>query len=540
MTEEENQLLGTRAAEAQLSVRGMIFIELVLGLAALAVLGIAYVMIRVDMNQKTRALDAQQESEEKMRLLLESIAEAMYGIDLQGNCTFCNPACVQMLGYRSAEDLIGKQMHKLVHHTRRDGSPYPAEECRGYRAIWDGKGTHVDDEVLWRADGTSFQAEYWSYPIRHKNRVIGGVISFLDISERRQAEEKLRNVHDELNATLREAEARSWENAQLSALSDLFQSCQTVEEACKISESALPPIFGYRPGALCITNPTRNVVEIVASWNGCALREFMFAPEDCWALRRGKLHEVNDPGSPLRCGHATESLTSGYLCVPLAAPGGTLGVLYIEDAAPRVDAASEIPAQAREHLKRLATEVAERISLALANLRLREILHHQSIRDPLTSLFNRRFMEETLEREMHRAARKGRSVALVMLDLDHFKQFNDTFGHQAGDLLLREVATVLQARVRKGDVACRYGGEEFALIISEADANGARACVDQIRDEIRQMDIHQRGRALGPITLSAGIAVFPEDARTPEELVRAADQALYRAKSEGRNRIAVE
>jgi diguanylate cyclase (GGDEF)-like protein len=225
--------------------------------------------------------------------------------------------------------------------------------------------------------------------------------------------------------------------------------------------------------------------------------------------------------------------------VPLAAQGETLGVLYVEDGDEGPETSVDGLRLRRINLERVATAAGERISLALANLKLREILRNQSIRDPLTGLFNRRYMEESLARELHRGARKKRNVALVMVDLDHFKVFNDTFGHQAGDLLLRELSSVLKSRVRAGDMACRYGGEEFALILAETDSDGARTCTENIRAEIKNLHLHIRGQALGAVTISAGIAVFPGHGENAEELMRAADLALYRAKNEGRDRVLV-
>jgi diguanylate cyclase (GGDEF)-like protein len=359
------------------------------------------------------------------------------------------------------------------------------------------------------------------------------------LKAQQQSEEKLRVAHGELNAALREAEARARESADLSNLGDLLQSCQTAEEACKVSAGALPTIFDSRPGALCITSPSRNIVETVAVWNACSSSEQVFGPEDCWALRRGKAQAVADPNSALRCAHVSNSLTHGHLCVPLAAQGETLGVLYIEDSAGGQQSSPDAFGFRRDNLERLATAVGERISLALANLKLREILRNQSIRDPLTGLFNRRYMEESLARELHRGARKNRNVGLIMVDLDHFKAFNDTFGHQAGDMLLRELSRVLKTRVRAGDMVCRYGGEEFALILAETDAHGACVCVEHIRTEIKNLHLHHHGQALGAVTISAGVAVFPGHGESAEELMRAADLALYRAKSEGRDRVLV-
>lgn len=190
-------------------------------------------------------------------------------------------------------------------------------------------------------------------------------------------------------------------------------------------------------------------------------------------------------------------------------------------------------------INRLANAVAERISFALANLKLRELLRNQSIRDPLTGLFNRRYLEESLNRELNRANRMDRTVSVVMLDLDHFKHFNDTFGHQVGDILLKEVAVVIKSRVRAGDLACRYGGEEFSLILAEVDAEGAYKCVESIRESIKHLSLHHRGQTLGTITVSAGVATFPAHGNNSEDLIRCADEALYRAKNSGRDCIIV-
>jgi diguanylate cyclase (GGDEF)-like protein len=218
----------------------------------------------------------------------------------------------------------------------------------------------------------------------------------------------------------------------------------------------------------------------------------------------------------------------------LAAQGETLGVLYVENVSePAVNAGPD----QMGFLERQATAVAERISLALANLRLREVLRGQSIRDPLTGLFNRRFMEESLERELRRAMRGKQQVALLMLDIDHFKRFNDTFGHQAGDALLRALGNLLKESTRGQDVVCRYGGEEFAFVLAGASLDAARKRAELLREEIKQLNVRHGGQPLGAVTLSIGIAVFPDNADSAESLLKAADNALYRAKEQGRDRI---
>jgi diguanylate cyclase (GGDEF)-like protein len=181
--------------------------------------------------------------------------------------------------------------------------------------------------------------------------------------------------------------------------------------------------------------------------------------------------------------------------------------------------------------------VSEHLSLALANLKLRETLRTQSIRDPLTGLFNRRYMEESLERELRRAERRGHPVGVIMIDLDHFNHFNNTFGHQAGDALLQAFGELLRTRVRSEDIACRYGGEEFTLIMPEAPPEIVLQRAEQLREEVRELRVNLRGQALGMVTASMGVAVFPTDAGVGSELIREADRALYLAKEAGRDRV---
>jgi diguanylate cyclase (GGDEF)-like protein len=345
---------------------------------------------------------------------------------------------------------------------------------------------------------------------------------------------RLEETHEKLNIALQQAEQRAREAVRLTELMDVLQSCQTVEEAYSVTGSTLPNILSCKSGALCITSPSRDLVEAVATWGQNCASAKTFPPESCWALRRGRIHVVDDPSSPLRCSHVDKTSLASYVCVPMAAQGETLGVLYLECSYQSGEATLEIP-----ELGRQAIAAGERISLALANLKLREVLRSQSIRDPLTGLFNRRYMEESLEREIRRAMRNKEHVALLMIDLDHFKQFNDTFGHQAGDTLLRELGAFLNQRTRGQDVACRFGGEEFAVILTGASIEAAFKRAELLCEEVRQLSVLYTGRALGKISLSIGVSGFPEHGNSAKELLGIADQALYRAKNDGRDRVIV-
>jgi diguanylate cyclase (GGDEF)-like protein len=216
------------------------------------------------------------------------------------------------------------------------------------------------------------------------------------------------------------------------------------------------------------------------------------------------------------------------MCIPMMAQSEALGMLHLMH---------PDSMKMTESRQRLAVTMSEHIAMALSNLRLHETLRSQSIRDPLTGLFNRRFMEESLELEMRRAARNQRPLGMIMMDLDHFKYFNDTFGHEAGDLLLKELGKLLRSNIRGEDIACRYGGEEFTLILPEGNSAVTRQRAEFFKEAIQRLDVHYRGIPLGRVTASMGVAVFPDHGRTAQELVEAADKALYHSKNAGRDRV---
>jgi diguanylate cyclase (GGDEF)-like protein len=214
-----------------------------------------------------------------------------------------------------------------------------------------------------------------------------------------------------------------------------------------------------------------------------------------------------------------------------------MGILHIQSGTVLPDEANQERVVIPEIQLQLAKAMADTVALALANLKLRTSLLHQSIRDPLTDLFNRRYLEETLEREVRRAERLQRSVAVIMLDIDHFKRFNDTFGHEAGDALLRELGSFLKQEIRGGDFACRYGGEEFVLILPEISLEHARESAERLREKIKELNVQYSGGILENITLSLGVALYPEHGTTGKAILQAADKALYEAKHQGRDRV---
>jgi diguanylate cyclase (GGDEF)-like protein len=329
------------------------------------------------------------------------------------------------------------------------------------------------------------------------------------------------------------------EASQLSETDDLLQSCLSSDEAFKVVIGHVESQLPGSSGAICTITGGRDLVEVVAQWGSPALANSLFPPEDCWGLRRGRVNIQRAGESKLICAHIDPIAPSYAMCVPMVAQGETVGVLCLDSGRNNAESSRSPLRLLSEAQERMVKTLAEHLALAVANLNLRETLRRQSIRDSLTDLYNRRYMEESLDRELLRSIRGGVPVAIMMVDVDHFKQFNDSFGHEAGDILLQELAQLFRAQLRAEDIACRYGGEEFTLILPELPLELAQERAEQLCRAIRMTDIQYRGKTLRRVTISVGLACYPRHGSTRDALLRAADTALYRAKDEGRDRVIV-
>jgi len=323
------------------------------------------------------------------------------------------------------------------------------------------------------------------------------------------------------------------DGAILSEVTQLFQACKSIQEICKVARNRLQSIAPELSGALYLTSFAGEHLETTMTWGALEAKEDIFAPDDCWALRCGRPHMVDNVDETIACSHAHVDAGDWHLCLPLMAQGESLGVLYF-----CLNAGSGRVRKALTSQQKIFfyMNFAETLAMALANIRLRESLQHQAIRDPLTGLFNRRYLQETLRRELKRVTRSEEPLTIVSFDIDHFKRFNDTHGHDAGDEVLRAVAEILQSRTRAEDIACRLGGEEFALVYPGMPAEVAIGRVESIRQEVERHEVFHLGKRLETVTLSAGIAVFPSHGTDGDALLHAADQALYQSKKAGRNR----
>ncbi len=330
-----------------------------------------------------------------------------------------------------------------------------------------------------------------------------------------------------LAASMVAVEGRTADLTILSELSSVLGICLTLPEFHTAVASILSKAVPGSAGALGVISNSRSLVELPATWGMGQFRIAAYRPEECCALRSGRPFSGDPATMPINCGHTRFSTERRSLCVPLSAQGETIGVLHLWLPAgmDAVDAAQ---------CQQLVSSIGEHLALAMANLIARDALQHQATRDPLTGAYNRRYMLEALDRELLRARRPNRPVGLLMVDVDHFKHFNDEFGHQAGDDVLKLVVEHLRSSVRAEDYVCRYGGEEFAVILPEASAAVAMERAEQMR---RMVQAASRGREGGAVTISIGIGIYPDHGIEGLELIRRADEALYAAKRGGRNRV---
>ncbi len=504
---------------------------------------------------------AEQELEKSLSILqatLEATTDGIITVDNQQNLVNYNQQFFRLWGiHKPLSEMVAMEPQERV-RTISNQTLDPDQFIRGLEEVYTHPEVETHDMVELK-DGRIF--ERIGKPHRLGNAIIGRVWSVRDITERKRAEEALQHALVEtqkatqkMEVTVTELERRATEASLLNEMGDLLQTCNTAEEAYAVVSRYARQLFPEDASVLGILSPSRNLVEIVMTWGNPDLHESIFPTDVCWALRRGRIHWEDNVQAGTLCKHVNSQHPLSYICIPLIAHGESLGLLHIqipahsqsvEPAALNPDQLPNLlPIESEENQylrakKQLAVAVAERIALSLANLKLRETLREQAILDPLTGLYNRRYMQETLEREIRKALRQDSFLSIMIMDVDYFKRVNDTYGHQAGDLLLREIAIFLQRSVRAEDVCCRFGGEEFVIIMPGMDQPDALKRAEQILEKVCSLEVDFHGQPIQTITLSIGVAVLPDHGTTTETLLRAADDALYHAKLEGRNRIII-
>ncbi len=311
---------------------------------------------------------------------------------------------------------------------------------------------------------------------------------------------------------------------ELFAMTDMLQAAEGHDDAGAVLMATAQRLLPDYGGALYVFNNSRDRLDLAKAWNtGEAFSPAeVLLPSNCWALKRGKPH-INDPASnTLCCPHHT--CQSATVEIPMMARGKVHGLLVLARS-------GDESFRRLMDIRRLGRALADSMSLALSNIALREKLRTQSLRDPLTGLYNRRYMEDALDRYISLAERTGGATSVLMIDLDNFKQLNDVYGHAKGDAVLCDVAGQLVGALRPSDVVSRYGGEELLIILPNCDLADAALKAEMLRARIEALS-EPHGHA---ISASFGIATVPETSTSPLDVIPMADAALYSAKQAGKN-----
>jgi diguanylate cyclase (GGDEF)-like protein len=359
------------------------------------------------------------------------------------------------------------------------------------------------------------------------------LLAFLlrDALRRQRVEKRMVLTNQHLEHSVKELEDRAQESVLLTAARDELQLCMDVHQLYNSAARRFSLLLPGTSGCLCMIDNSRQTVEVVSSWGTIAVDDFS-PPEACCGLRSGQ-PRWRQPGlSEIHCTHFTGEAPERYLCNPIVAHGNALGVLYVQ--CPD-DTAVQAVNQRMDGLRQLVQIAA----MAVATLNLQSKLENQSIRDALTGLFNRYFMQISLDRELSRAARRKQPLAVLMIDVDHFKRFNDTYGHAAGDAALKGIANVFQSSIRPEDIACRYGGEEFTILLPDTVAEVAFQRAEGILEAVSRLSVTLAAQTFSEFSISVGVALYPRDGEASDQLLRRADEALYRSKRQGRNQVSL-
>ncbi|BBD08241.1 diguanylate cyclase [Desulfovibrio ferrophilus] len=473
-------------------------------------------------------------SEKKYRGIFEHTIEGVFQTTIDGRFISANPSMAKILGYKDEHSLL-KQVQNTRHQIYvspedRDSLVQTLQE-EGRIINFETRFRRTDDTIIWVSINARIVRDS-----QGDTKYIEGLIS--DITQRKESNEALRRAKQELEQRveerttelsnwINELESRDAQRSQLQKMGQMIQLCHKVEETYPIILSFLSNLFPGDDISFYIFDEKSTSLNLVSPNSSRP----SFSTDQCWALRQGKPYLVDFENRLPTCHHLNVDPAHEYSCTPLIAQSELIGLLHI---------AFDTPGPKGNQTKaQLAARIADNLALALANIRLRETLRQQTIQDPLTGLYNRRFMDEIIATEVSRTIRRKRTFGILMIDIDHFKQVNDTHGHDIGDMVLRELGGYLLDNVRAEDVPCRFGGEEFAIIINEVDQKTLLGKATEICRGISELITVPTKKERLRITVSIGAALFPDHGDTAEDVLKAADLALYQAKEQGRNRVVV-
>jgi diguanylate cyclase (GGDEF)-like protein len=413
---------------------------------------------------------------------------------------------------RAQAVIIGAAAERFVGRTLLEVLPEhgPSGLLASYRNVVESGQPWFDPTVWYEDVWADGQQKRRAFDVRAAKHGDGFIVVARDVTEQREREDATNEAKEAV--------------ARVSMGSAALQECVRVEEAMEVIARAAPLVFEKVPGAIYRPASSENAFVLVSSWGDYTDGELINV-EDCWALRSRIVRVFGEDPMALRCAHAPESV-EWTACIPIVARGEILALIHIQ-----------LDERPRAWVPDAAAFLSTHWGFRVANVRMQESLREQSVRDPLTGLFNRRFLDEALACEWHRTTRSESSLCLVMLDIDHFKPFNDTYGHLAGDTVLRDLGKFLLGSTRGSDIVGRFGGEEFMIIMPDMIEGDAAPRVGSLIGYWRERSAQNTGGPPSP-TISAGLAMH-FSGQSSDDLIGTADRALYAAKAAGRDCLVV-
>jgi diguanylate cyclase (GGDEF)-like protein len=398
------------------------------------------------------------------------------------------------------------------------------------------------------ADGRAVERTYWNgqrYRIFKYPLPSGGTAGIaIDITELKNREAELMTAMAASEAASAQASAaltleksRKYNARAMAELGEWLQSCKSLDELYVVIRRFMRVLFPDTDGTLFIYSNSRDVLDSACTWGASVEPNLHIHPDECWALRRGRILRFGAGLVDVPCGHVHDlgpNVSRPYVCVPIVAHGDTVGLLHI-----RMSVDHDFQDEDGATGQALLIQCAEQISLAIANVRLRDELQDQSSKDPLTGLYNRRHFMNQFRRRLGPISSSDNPVALICLDADNFKALNDVSGHDAGDLVLCELSDMLRKNVPDKATVARFGGEEFSILMPDTSLEAAVTVAESLREKAAQLRTQYAGKPLRQVTISLGVAVNYLHGQKPADLLRAADLALYAAKDGGRDKVCV-
>ncbi|MEM7257535.1 MAG: diguanylate cyclase [Pseudomonadota bacterium] len=474
-----------------------------------------------------------QSRESLCKAVLESVEQGIIVWTADGYCAFVNSRYRDMLG--QGINYLQEGMHRSVYFEKMvERGEITPEAVANIEADLNSRQPFKLERKL----GNGVEIAVYIRPMDAG----GHVVSYTDITESKrnqlilsQAIERAETAEHKARDALQLERERRAETRSLAELGDWLQSCKSIDELYEIVRQAMRGYFAESSGQLFIYSNSRDVLDGAVCWGDTTLLRNV-QPQDCWGLRRGRTFLFGDGVVNFPCTHVLnhqDKQPEKYVCLPIIAQGDTVGLLNIIFNK-KLDEKDDFKSQIA-----FAQKCAEQISVAVANVKLRDELHEQSTRDPLTGLYNRRYFIDRCRSAISLVQREKGSLALISFDADNFKSYNDQYGHDAGDYLLCTVGSLISRYFDDDETCCRIGGEEFSVLLPDASLEKARSKAEELIQLIASHDFSYRGTPLPHVTISAGVATFPGNSNTLVELCKAADLAMYAAKEKGKNRVCI-